>query len=339
MRALVAGAGGFIGGHLVKAILNQSPINTVRAVDKKPLSQWYQRQESCRVENVVLDLSRAEACHAVCQGMDEVYQLAADMGGMGFIEKFRIECMRSVLINVHMLEAAYQCGIKKYFFSSSACAYNTALQQQLDAPGLKESDAYPALAERGYGWEKLYSEMLTQEYGVERGMNVWIARLHNVYGPKGTWRGGREKAPAALARKVAYARLHDRDSVEVWGDGSQLRTYMFIDDCVDGIVRIVNEPKLKGVPINLGSEERISVDGMLDVIEEIAGYLGLGDEPQRTYDTSAPKGVVGRASDNTMIREVLGWEPSISFESGMTRTYEWIYRQLEKEQRGECVLD
>jgi GDP-D-mannose 3',5'-epimerase len=338
-KILVTGAGGFIGGHLVKGLLKRFGKCFVRAVDKKPLSQWYQVCREEGVENVVLDLSGREACLAVCQGMDEVYQLAADMGGMGFIEKFRIECMRSVLINIHMLEAAYQCGAQKYFFSSSACAYNTALQQTTDAPGLKESDAYPALAERGYGWEKLYSEMLLQEYVAERRLNAYTARLHNVYGPNGTWRGGREKAPAALARKVAEAWLKNLDVIDVWGDGRQLRTYMFIDDCVEGIVRIVSEPKLKGVPINLGSEERISVDGMLDVIEEIAGYSGLGDEPQRIYDLNAPKGVVGRASDNTMIREVLGWEPKTSFEYGIRCTYEWIYRQLDKELRGEQVID
>jgi nucleoside-diphosphate-sugar epimerase len=328
---LVCGAGGFIGGHLVRKLLDDG--KTVRAVDKKPKTEWYQLHDEA--QNIVLDLSDEANCRLACNGVDEVYQLAADMGGMGFIEKFRIECMRSVLINVHMLESAQKAGVKKYFYSSSACAYNVDKQQEVTSRGLKESDAYPANAERGYGWEKLYSEMLGQEYVAERGMEVYIARFHNVYGPNGTWRGGREKAPAALCRKVATVVETEGSSMEVWGDGKRVRTYMFIDDCIMGIQKIMGCSKLIGKPINLGSEERMSVDGMIDEIESAAGICGIN----RVYQPDAPKGVVGRASDNTMIREILGWEPSTSFHDGIKITYDWIHQQVINSRSGKKVLD
>jgi nucleoside-diphosphate-sugar epimerase len=269
-----------------------------------------------------MDLSEPANCVRACEGAAEVYCLAADMGGMGFIERFRIECLRSVLVNTHMVEAAWRAGAQRYFFSSSACAYNTKLQQTTDSRPLKESDAYPAFAERGYGWEKLFSEMVCQEYWAERGFRTQIARFHNVYGPWGTWDGGREKAPAALSRKVIEAKDKGQKWIEVWGDGSQARSYMLVDDVIEGIDRITHCDELTATPINLGSAELLSVNELLDHIEAVAGV-----KLERRYKLDAPKGVVGRNSDNTMIRQVLGWEPSIPFKQGIKPTYEWIEKQ------------
>src|SRR5688572_7786705 len=221
---VVTGAGGFIGGHLVRYFRDLG-FSNLRAVDKKPLDEWYQRTEG--VENLRLDCSTEDACRRACEGAVEVYNLAADMGGMGFIERFRVECLRSILINTHMIEAAYRAGVQRYFFSSSACAYNTSLQHDSAVIPLKESDAYPALAERGYGWEKLISEIFCQEYWAERGLKTFIARFHNVYGPHGTWDGGREKAPAAISRKVAQAINTGNQTIEIWGDGTQTRSFMY----------------------------------------------------------------------------------------------------------------
>lgn len=317
---MVAGAGGFIGGHLVKYFEKQG--HRVLGVDKKPRSEWYQLGE----QNWRLDLSEQHNCELSTAGIDEVYNLAADMGGMGFIELHRIECMRSVLINTHLIEAAQRAGAKKYFFASSACVYNASLQNDPNVRALKESDAYPAMAERGYGWEKLYSEMLCQEYTAERGLPTFIARFHNVYGPYGTWKGGREKAPAALCRKVIEAIDKGADKISIWGDGTQTRSFQFIDDCTVGIDLIVNEPKLNAVPVNLGSSELVSINELADRICAIAG-VSLG----REYDLSAPKGVAGRNSDNTFIQSVLRWEPSISLNAGLKRTYHWIDQQYHNE--------
>ncbi len=316
---LVAGAGGFIGGSLVRS-LQQKGFNRLRAVDKKPLSEWYQR--TAGAENLCLDLSREENCRRACEGAAEVYQLAADMGGMGFIERFRIECLRSILINTHMIEAAYRAGVDRYFFSSSACVYNTDLQKDPKVRALKESDAYPAMAERGYGWEKLLSEMLCQEYWAERGLKTFIARFHNVYGPWGTWDGGREKAPAALCRKVIKAKDDGSGEIEVWGDGTRTRSYMYIDDCLKGIDMIVHGEELVATPINLGTSELVSVNELVSIIEDIAGF-----KVKRRYDLSAPLGVGGRNSDNTFIRSVLGWEPSTPLREGLAKTYAWIEEQ------------
>jgi len=327
---VVAGAGGFIGGSLVRS-LREKGFTRLRAVDKKPLADWYQKTPGA--ENLCLDLSREENCRRACEGAVEVYQLAADMGGMGFIERFRIECLRSILINTHMIEAAYQAGADRYFFSSSACVYNTDLQKDPKVRALKESDAYPALAERGYGWEKLLSEMLCQEYWAERGLKTFIARFHNVYGPWGTWDGGREKAPAALCRKIIAAKDDGSGQIEVWGDGTRTRSYMYIDDCLKGIDLIVHGEELIATPINLGTSELVSVNELVSIIEDIAGF-----KVKRRYDLSAPLGVTGRNSDNTFIRKVLGWEPSTPLRQGLAKTYAWIEEQYLSRKAGKRTV-
>jgi nucleoside-diphosphate-sugar epimerase len=327
---VVTGAGGFIGGALIRYFHGKG-FHRIRAVDKKPLPDWYQRTPG--VEDLCLDLSDRDNCVRACKGAAEVYQLAADMGGMGFIERFRVECLRSVLINTHMIEAADKAGADRYFFSSSACAYNVELQKDTRSRALKESDAYPAMAERGYGWEKLFSEMVCQEYRAERGFQTFIARFHNVYGPHGTWDGGREKAPAALCRKVLEARDNGSFAVEVWGDGSQTRSFQFIDDCVEGIDMIMHCDRLVATPINLGSSELVSVNELLSIIEEAAGF-----KVKRSYDPAAPKGVGGRNSDNTMIKEVLGWEPSTPLRKGIAGTYAWIEEQFALRKAGKRTV-
>jgi len=316
---LVTGAGGFIGGSLVRYYKDQGFTN-IRAVDKKPLPMWYQKTQG--VENLCLDLSEQLNCRRAVEGAAEVYNLAADMGGMGFIENFRVECLRSILINTHLIEEAYRAGVDRYFFSSSACAYNTDLQKDPNVRALKESDAYPANAERGYGWEKLVSEIFCQEYAAERGLKTFIARFHNVYGPNGTWDGGREKAPAALSRKVIEAEDSGDMSITIWGDGSQTRSFMFIDDCVKGVDMIAHCDDLIAIPINLGTSELISINDLVSMIEDIAGV-----KLERQYDLDAPRGVAGRNSDNTFIKEMLGWEPDTPLRQGMEKTYAWIKQQ------------
>jgi GDP-D-mannose 3', 5'-epimerase len=328
---VIAGAGGFIGGSLVR-YFHDLGFTRIRAVDKKPLSNWYQRIPG--VENLCLDLSERAACVSAVENAVEVYNLAADMGGMGFIERFRVECMRSSLINIHMLEAAYQAGVNRFFFSSSACVYNTDLQQDPNVRALKESDAFPAMAERGYGWEKLFAEMLCQEYWAERHMKTFIARFHNVYGPNGTWDGGREKAPAAICRKVIQARDSGTHEIMIWGDGSQTRSFTYIEDCVLGIDKIVHCDELVATPINLGSSELISVGELVSLAEEIGGV-----KLNRKYDLSAPRGVAGRNSDNTFIKQVFGWEPSTPFREGLTHTYRWIEGQYYARKAGERVVE
>jgi nucleoside-diphosphate-sugar epimerase len=328
---VIAGAGGFIGGSLVRYFHDLGYIR-IRAVDKKPLENWYQQIPG--VENLRLDLSENASCIRAVEDAVEVYNLAADMGGMGFIERFRVECMRSSLINTHMLEAAYQAGVNRYFFSSSACVYNTLLQQDPNVRALKESDAYPAMAERGYGWEKLFAEMLCQEYWAERHMKTFIARFHNVYGPHGTWDGGREKAPAAICRKVIQAKDNGRNEIMIWGDGTQTRSFTYIEDCVLGIDKIVHCDELIATPINLGSSELIAVDELVSLAETI-GDVKLS----RKYDLTAPRGVAGRNSDNTFIKQVFGWEPSTPFKQGLTNTYAWIEQQYYARKAGERVVE
>jgi GDP-D-mannose 3', 5'-epimerase len=326
----ITGAGGFIGGNLVKYFHDKGFLR-IRAVDKKPLNEWYIRLSE--VENLCLDCSTEQACKRVCDGATEVYNLAADMGGMGFIERFRVECLRSILINTHMVEAAFQAGVQRYFFSSSACAYNTLLQRDPNVRALKESDAYPAMAERGYGWEKLISEMLCQEYWAERGLKTFIARFHNVYGPHGTWDGGREKAPAAICRKVIEAIDAGSGQIEIWGDGTQTRSFMYIADCVKGIDKIMHCEELIATPINLGSAELVTIDALVSIVERIAGV-----KLNRKYDLNAPRGVAGRNSDNTFIKQVLKWEPDTSLNVGLLDTYSWIKEQYSERKQGHVVV-
>jgi nucleoside-diphosphate-sugar epimerase len=323
---VVAGAGGFIGGALVRR-LRERGASRIRAVDKKPFDEWYQRLPD--VENVCLDLSSEANCKAACSGARDVYNLAADMGGMGFIERFRIECLRSILINTHLIEAAQRAGAARFFFASSACVYNTDLQAVPDVRALKESDAYPAKAERGYGWEKLLSEMFCQEYWHERGLKTFIARFHNVYGPHGTWDGGREKAPAAICRNVIAARERGDNTIEIWGDGKQTRSFTYIDDCLEGIERIVNCDGLIATPVNLGSSEMVTIDQVVDLAEGLAGV-----RLNRRYNLNAPRGVAGRNSDNTMIRRILGWQPSVRLADGLAQTFAWIEQQYRNRQAG-----
>jgi len=328
---VIAGAGGFIGGALTRHF-HQRGFTRIRAIDRKPLHEWHQRVEG--VEELSLDLSEKPNAIRAVEGAAEVYNFAADMGGMGFIERFRVECLRSILINTHLIEAAWMAGARRYFFSSSACAYNTGLQQDANVRGLKESDAYPAMAERGYGWEKLLSEMFCQEYWAERGLETHVARFHNIYGPMGTWFGGREKAPAAICRKAIEAKDAGNLAIEIWGDGTQTRSFCFIDDCIAGVDKIMHCERLIATPVNLGSTELISVDGLVTMVEQIAGV-----KLERRYDLTAPKGVAGRNSDNTFIREVLGWEPSTPLRVGMERTYEWIARQYAERKAGRRVVE
>jgi nucleoside-diphosphate-sugar epimerase len=327
---VIAGAGGFIAGSLTRYFHDQG-FTRIRAVDKKPLPDWYQRVEG--VECLSMDLSeKANAVRAV-EGAVEVYNMAADMGGMGFIERFRVECLRSVLINTHLIEAAYCAGAQRYWFSSSACAYNILLQQDPNVRALKESDAYPAMAERGYGWEKLISEMFCQEYWAERGLETHIARFHNVFGPHGTWDGGREKAPAAICRKVIEAKDTGKHEITIWGDGHQTRSFMYISDCVLGIDQIMHCEKLIATPINLGSSELIEINNLVSLAEEIGGV-----KLQRHYDLSAPRGVAGRNSDNTFIQQMLGWEPKTPFRDGLEKTYAWIESQYYDRKAGKRTV-
>ncbi len=327
---VITGAGGFIAGALTRYFHDQG-FARIRAIDKKPLPDWYQRVPG--VESLSMDLSEKENAIRAVEGAVEVYNLAADMGGMGFIERFRVECLRSILINTHMIEAAYRAGVGRYFFSSSACAYNTLLQQDPNVRALKESDAYPAMAERGYGWEKLMSEMFCQEYWEERGLETHIARFHNVYGPIGTWYGGREKAPAALCRKVIEANDTGKHEIEIWGDGSQTRSFMYIDDCVQGIDKIMHCHSLIATPINLGSSGLVSINELVSLIEEIAGV-----KLERKYDLSAPRGVAGRNSDNTFIKQVLNWEPNTPLREGLAKTYAWIEQQYADRKAGKRTV-
>ncbi len=312
---VVTGAGGFIGGALIRD-LRQQGYTKLRAIDIKPFEEWYQVFDD--VENLSLDLNERENCERAAQGASQIFNFAANMGGMGFIENNKALCMLSVLINTHMLQAAHKFGVPRYFYSSSACVYNADKQMDTDNPGLKEEDAYPAQPEDGYGWEKLFSERMCRHFREDFGLRTRMARFHNVYGPYGTWDGGREKAPAAICRKVIQAKVSGRHEIDIWGSGHQTRSFMYIDDCIYGIHRIMDSEIVDA--INLGSSEMVSVNQLVDIVENIAGV-----KLKRTYDLGAPKGVVGRNSENTLILKLLNWEPSITLHAGLEKTYAWIY--------------
>ena len=317
-KAVVCGAGGFIGGHLVKDLIANG-VEVVRAVDIKPLDQWYQVTRG--VENLSMDLKDLSNCQRAAAGTEAVFQLAADMGGMGFIENNKALCMLSVLTNTHMLMAARDQGVGRFFFSSSACVYNADKQTNPDVVALKEEDAYPAMPEDGYGWEKLFSERMSRHFREDYGLETRVARYHNVYGPEGTWTGGREKAPAAICRKVLQAKIDGTNEIEIWGDGKQTRSFMYVDDCTEGTRKILSSDILE--PINLGSDELVTINQLVDIAEEIAGV-----KLTRKYNLSAPKGVNGRNSDNTLILKELGWEPSVRLKEGLAKTYAWIEEQM-----------
>lgn len=313
------GAGGFIGGHLVKRLLDDRN-NYVTAVDIKPFEKWDQLFEFGAL-NYTADLSRERAAKRFRNNYDEVYMLAADMGGMGFIENNKLDCMLSVLPSTLMLQNCQRGGTKKYFYASSACVYAAGKQDKEQNPALVESDAYPAMAEDGYGWEKLFTERMCRHFHEETDMDVRVGRFHNVYGPYTTWRGGREKAPAAICRKVIEAKLSGNHEIEIWGDGEQTRSFMYVDDCVEGVLRLMDSDFSD--PINIGSSELVSINQLVSVAESFAGI-----QLKRNYDLTKPQGVRGRNSDNTLILSVLGWEPSTSLVEGLEATYRWIYDQM-----------
>jgi GDP-D-mannose 3',5'-epimerase len=323
---LVAGGGGFIGGHLVARLLSDG--YKVRSVDVKPMDEWYQVFGDA--ENVVGDLKHIDVCHKACDGVSDIYNLAADMGGMGFIENNKALCMLSVLINTHLLQAALAAKAERFFYASSACVYNADKQKSEDVVPLKEEDAYPAMPEDGYGWEKLFSERMCRHFREDFGLYTRVARFHNVYGPFGTWEGGREKAPAATCRKVIHAKENGETEVEIWGDGKQTRSFMYIDDCIKGILAITDSNILE--PINLGSDELTTIEGLYDMVEDIAGI-----KLKHNHNLTAPKGVNGRNSDNTKITEYLGWAPGIRLRDGMKKTYDWIYGEYIKKYAQEAA--
>src|SRR5579872_2389055 len=315
---LIAGGGGFIGGWMAREAIARG-YSYVRCADIKPFEEWHQLHSGC--DNLVLDLGNPDDCRRAVRGMDYVINLAADMGGMGYIEAHRARCMISVLINTNLLCAAKDAGVKRYFFSSSACVYNIDKQREADVTPLKEADAYPAMPEDGYGWEKLFSERMCRHFLEDFGVQTRVARYHNVYGPHGTWDGGREKAPAAICRKVATAKISGKHEIEIWGDGEQTRTFMYIDDCVHGTLMLTHGDFAE--PINIGSDELVTINQMVDIVEKIAGI-----KLKRSYNLGAPKGVRGRSSDNTLIKKVFNWEPSISLHDGLEKTYRWVYDQI-----------
>ena len=318
-KILVTGAGGFIGGHLVKELLKRD--YKIRAVDIKPIEDWY--QTFSEAENFQLDMSLKDNCFKMVKGTDEVINMACNMGGMGFIENNKALCMLSVLVNTHLLMACKEFKVKKYFFSSSACAYNKDLQNQTGITGLKEEDAYPANPEDGYGWEKLFSERMCRHFLEDYDLDVKVARYHNIFGPNGTYDGGREKAPAALCRKIIESKINKTDKIDVWGDGEQTRSFLYIDDCVEATLKLFDS-KYHG-PINIGSEEKVSINEMIEKIESISGI-----KVKKNYQLDKPKGVRGRNSDNTLIRSQLNWDTKFTLSQGLEKTYKWIFSEIKK---------
>jgi GDP-D-mannose 3', 5'-epimerase len=316
--ALVTGAGGFIGGHLVRRLRDEG-VSRIRAVDVKPVDEWY--QVFPEAENVQANLEQIDECQRAVDGIDTVFNLAADMGGMGFIENNKALCMLSVLVSTHMLVASRDAGVERFFYSSSACVYAAGKQSTPEVEPLREDDAYPAMPEDGYGWEKLFSERMARHFSEDFGIAARVARYHNVYGPHGTWTGGREKAPAAICRKVAAAKLTGENRIEIWGDGEQTRSFTYIDDCLEGTLRLTASGVTE--PLNVGSDQLVTVNELVDIVERIAGVT-----LKRKYLLDAPQGVRGRNSDNTLLRHLLGWEPRVSLAEGLAPTYAWIAQQL-----------
>jgi GDP-D-mannose 3',5'-epimerase len=314
-RILVTGAGGFIGHHLVKRL--KADGHFVRGVDIK----FPEYESSAADEFLQLDLRILENCHqALAGGIDGVYQLAADMGGIGYITQYLADIARNnILINVNMLDASKEAHIKHYLYTSSACVYNQDKQRDANVVPLKEEDAYPALPEPGYGWEKLFAEQMCEYYQKDYGLDIRMVRFHNVYGPLGTYDGGKEKSPAAICRKVAKAQ--DDGEIEVWGDGQATRSYIYIDDCVEGLIRLMASRYTK--PLNLGTDELVTVDGLVDIVCNIASK-----SLTKCHDLTKPQGVRGRNSDNTLLREILGWEPKTLLAKGLIPTYYWIHDQV-----------
>lgn len=315
---VIAGGGGFIGGHLLQSLLAQG-FTRLRCIDIKPFDRWFQRHP--QVDNRVADLRDKASCVAACEGAEYVFDYACDMGGMGYIESHKAECMLSVLINTHLLVAARDAGVKRYFFSSSACVYANDRQVDANCPGLKESDVYPAMPEDGYGWEKLYSERMCRHFTEDFGLPTRVARYHNVYGPLGSWDGGREKSPAAICRKVIQAVLSGKHEIEIWGDGRQTRSFLYIDDCIEGSLKLMTSDVDE--PLNIGSDHMVAINQLVDIAESIAGI-----KLRRLYKRDAPLGVRGRNSDNSLVVERLGWKPKIRLEDGLEITYRWIYDQI-----------
>ena len=317
-KILIVGAGGFIGGHLVKKLLSDG--NSIVASDIKPKEYWFQDIDESE-NHYSMDMKDINNCRKVTKGVDYVFNMACNMGGMGFIENNKAECMQSVLINTNLLIACKEDKVKKYFFSSSACAYNKSKQQDVFIEGLKEEDAYPADPEDGYGWEKLFSERMCRHFYEDFGLDVRIARYHNIYGPEGTYDGGREKAPAALCRKIINAKIQNEKNIEVWGDGKQTRSFLYIDDCIEATMSVFDSDFTD--VFNIGSEEQVSINQMIDKIEKIADH-----KVERKYDISKPKGVRGRSSDNSLINSKINWSPKFSLNDGLEKTYNWIYNSI-----------
>ncbi len=320
-KILVVGAGGFIAGHLIKKLLLNG--NQIIASDIKPKEFWF--QEFDNVKNYYsMDMKLLNNCQELTKNIDYVFNMACNMGGMGFIENNKAECMQSVLINTNLLIACKENNVQKYFFSSSACAYNQSKQQSSFIEGLKEEDAYPADPEDGYGWEKLFSERMCRHFMEDYGIEVRIARYHNIYGPFGTFDGGREKAPAALCRKVINSKLNKENKIQVWGDGNQTRSFLYVDDCIDGTLKLFESNYSE--PVNIGSDEQVSINQMIDILEEISDNKGL----MKDYQLDKPKGVRGRSSNNDLVKKVLGWNYEIKLKDGLKKTYEWIQSEISK---------
>ena len=318
-KILICGAGGFIGGHLASKFIEDKDIELV-CVDIKPQEYWFQKFDNAK--NFTLDLKSFDNSLKVTEGVDYIYNFACNMGGMGFIENNKAECMLSVLVNTNMLRASVKNNCKKYYFSSSACVYNGSKQKDTFINGLKEEDAYPADPEDGYGWEKLFSERMCRHFYEDFGLETRVARYHNIYGPQGTFDGGREKAPAALCRKIILAKKNKEKSIDVWGDGEQTRSFLYIDDCLDGTLKLFNGDQRE--VFNIGSEEQVSINQMIEIIEEIANY-----KVSRNYQLDKPKGVRGRSSDNTLVEKKLGWKPKLTLKQGLEKTYQWIENKIQ----------